>query len=187
MSFAAFLRRVVEKLDACEIPYMATGGVALLAHGEPRFTADADIVIAPGDGAIENFLRIREPDWYVSSEAARDAVRERGMFNVVETTTGWKADLIVRPEDPFAEEAFSHRRPISALGITLVGISPEDLILSKLLWAATTDSERQLRDAFGVVAIQRDALDEGYMRRLARELGVGEILEKLLRDSRPPG
>lgn len=183
MSFATFLRRIVEKLDASGIPYMATGGIALLAHGEPRFTADADIVIAPGAGAIEDFLRMREPDWYVSAEAARDAVRGRGMFNVVETTTAWKADLIVKPEGVFAEEAFTRRRPISALGITLVGISPEDLVLSKLLWAATTDSERQIRDVYGVLAIQGAALDEGYMRRAARGLGVAETLERLLRDS----
>ena len=187
MSFAAFLRRIVEGLDASGIPYMATGGVALLAHGEPRFTADADIVIAPGPDAIEDFLRRREPDWYVSLTAARDAVRERGMFNVVETTTGWKADLIVAPDDAFAVAAFARRRPISALGVTLVGISPEDLVLSKLRWAATTDSERQIRDAFGVLAIHRTDLDEEYLRSTALGLGVSETLERLLRDSRGSG
>jgi hypothetical protein len=183
VSFAAFLRKVVERLDASGIPYMATGGVALLAHGEPRFTADADIVIAPDPDALEDFLRRRDPDWYVSVEAARDALRERGMFNIVETTTGWKADLIVRPEEAIAVEAFSRRRPISALGVTCLGISPEDLILSKLRWAATTDSERQIRDVYGVLAIQGAALDENYMRRAARGLGVAETLERLLRDS----
>lgn len=187
MSFAAFLRKVVERLDASGIPYMATGGVALLAHGEPRFTADADIVIAPDAASLEDFLGRRDPDWYLSVEAARDALRERGMFNVVETTTGWKADLIVSADDAFAMEAFSRRRPISALGVTCLGISPEDLILSKLRWAATTDSERQIRDVYGVLAIQRAALDEDYMRRAARGLGVSETLEKLLADSRRSG
>jgi hypothetical protein len=187
VSFAAFLRKIVERLDAAGIPYMATGGVALLAHGEPRFTADADVVIAPDADALEDFLRHRAPDWYVSVEAAREALRERGMFNIVETTTGWKADLIVKPEDAFAAEAFTRRRPISALGVTFLGISPEDLVLSKLRWAATTDSERQIRDVYGVLAVQRGALDEEYMRRAARELGIAETLEKLLRDTRRSG
>lgn len=184
MSFAAFLRKVVDRLDASGIPYMATGGVALLAHGEPRFTADADIVIAPDIEALDNFLRQADSDWYVSSEAARDALRERGMFNIVETTSGWKADFIVAPDDAFAAMAFARRRPISALGMTLVGISPEDLVLSKLRWASTTDSERQIRDAFGVLAIHRADLDEEYLRSTARGLGVSETLERLLRDSK---
>ncbi|MGA7991169.1 MAG: hypothetical protein WCC53_07050 [Thermoanaerobaculia bacterium] len=186
MTFAAFLRRVIEALDACDVPYMATGGVALLAYGEPRFTADADLVIAPTVASLECFLSRRDADWYVSAEAAREALLERGMFNLVETTTGWKADLIVVPDDAFSAESFSRRRPISALGVTLVGISPEDLVLSKLRWAATTDSERQIRDVFGVLTICGTTLDEKYMRRLARDLGVESTLEKLLRDLRRP-
>ena len=184
MSFAAFLRKIVDGLDASGIPYMATGGVALLAHGEPRFTADADIVIAPDAEALENFLRQADADWYVSSETARDALRERGMFNVVETTTGWKADLIVAPTDEFASLAFSRRRVISALGVSLVGISPEDLIVSKLRWAAAGDSEKQLRDAAGILAVQRGALDEEYLRRAASSAGVRDSVEGLLRESR---
>lgn len=186
MTFAAFLRRVIEALDTCAVPYMATGGVALLAYGEPRFTADADLVIAPTAASLECFLSRREADWYVSAEAAREALRERGMFNLVETTTGWKADLIVAPDDAFSAESFSRRRPISALGVTLVGISPEDLVLSKLRWAATTDSERQIRDAFSVLAIHRADLDEEYLRNAARGLGVSETLERLLRESKGP-
>ncbi len=180
MSFTAFLKKVVEHLDACGIPYMATGGLALLAHGEPRFTADADLVISPTVESLDCFLSRREPDWYVSPDAAKAAVRERGMFNVVETTTAWKADLIVRPEDAFARVSFARRRPISALGLTLVGISPEDLVLSKLRWAAASDSERQLRDAFGVLSVRRGTLDEDYLRRMAHEIGVERTLAELL-------
>ena len=184
MSFATFLRKIVEHLDRSGIPDMATGGVALLAHGEPRFTADADIVITPVAETLEVFLRGREPDWYVSSEAAHDALRDRGMFNVVETTTGWKADLIVMRDEPFDSAAFSRRRAISALGISFYGVSPEDLVLSKLRRAAETHSEKQIQDAFGVLAVQGGALDEEYMRRFAQELGVGDTLENLLQDSR---
>lgn len=150
MSFAEFLRKVVGALDACSVPYMATGGVALLAYGEPRFTADADLLIAPTAESLECFLGRREPDWYVSAEAAHEALRERTMFNLIETSTGWKADLIVMGNEHFATSAFSRRRAISALGITLYGVSPEDLVLSKLRWAAVTDSEKQTRDAKGL-------------------------------------
>ena len=184
MSFADFLRRVVVALDACGVPYMATGGVALLAHGEPRFTADADLLIAPTEASLECFLGRREPDWYVSTEAAHAAFRERAMFNLIETSTGWKADLIVMGDEPFETSALSRRRVISALGITLYGVSPEDLVLSKLRWAATTDSEKQIHDVFGILGVQRGALDEEYQRRFARQLGVERTLEKLRLDAK---
>lgn len=184
MSFASFLQSVVSQLDAAGIPYMATGGVALLAYGEPRFTADADIVIAPSPPTLETFLAKLDRNWYASREAAGEALARTGMFNVVETTTGWKADLIVAPTDEFASLAFSRRRVISALGVSLFGISPEDLIVSKLRWAAAGDSEKQLRDAAGILAVQRGALDEEYLRRAASSAGVRDSVEELLRGSR---
>ena len=33
-------------LNAADIPYYITGGVAAIAHGEPRATIDLDIVIS---------------------------------------------------------------------------------------------------------------------------------------------
>ncbi len=45
----------------------------------------------------------------------------------------------------------------------------------------------QIRDVYGVLAIQRGALDEVYMRRAAGALGVSETLERLLREARRSG
>ena len=55
------------------------------------------------------------------------------MFNVIDTASGWKADLIVRKDRPFSEEANSPPA-IGAgfLGTPLPVVSAEDSILSKL-------------------------------------------------------
>jgi hypothetical protein len=39
------LRRVVETLERLHVPYLATGSIATIFYGEPRFTNDIDIVV----------------------------------------------------------------------------------------------------------------------------------------------
>lgn len=48
----------------------------------------------------------------------------------------------------------------------------EDVLLAKLEWAKRTGSERQLRDAAGLVAVQGATLDRVWVERWAKELGV---------------
>jgi hypothetical protein len=164
---------------------MVSGGVATLAHGEPRFTADADIVIAPSEEQIERFVGLfRASEAYVSREAVSEALRERTMFNIIDSRSGWKADLVLLKSDPFSRTEFERRRPIETLGLRVTGVSPEDLVLSKLSWGKSSPSEKQLRDVAGVLRIQRDALDLEYLRHWAKELGVAETLEALLTKTR---
>ena len=56
----------------------------------------------------------------------------------------------------------------------------EDIILHKLYWDKLTPSERQRGDAAGVFAVQRDQLDQDYLRRWASELGVNPTFNLLL-------
>jgi hypothetical protein len=164
---------------------MVSGGVATLAHGEPRFTADADIVIAPSQEQTERFVALfRASEAYVSREAVSEALRERTMFNIIDTRSGWKADLILLKSDPFSRTEFERRRPIETIDLRVTGVSPEDLVLSKLSWGKNSVSEKQLRDVAGVLRVQRDALDLEYLRRWAKELGVMETLEALLTKTR---
>jgi hypothetical protein len=67
------------------------------------------------------------------------------------------------------------RLHLEADGHTLSVVSPEDLVLFKLLAARPRD----LGDVADVLFIQGQ-LDETYMRRWARELGVSDRLEKAL-------
>jgi hypothetical protein len=57
--------------------------------------------------------------------------------------------------------------------------TPEDVLLAKLEWAKRTGSERQPRDAAGIVAVQGAALDRGWVERWAKELGVEAELARV--------
>jgi hypothetical protein len=58
--------------------------------------------------------------------------------------------------------------------------SPEDTLLHKLVWFRLGGgvSERQWRDASGVLRIQGDSLDSAYLDTWAGRLGVRDLLEK---------
>ena len=105
------------------------------------------------------------------------------MFNVIDLTENWKADLIVRKDLPFSVEEFARRQALPLAGRELPVASAEDVILTKLEWDRITPSDRQLRDALGVAVVQGGRLDVAYLRRWAGEVGVAEKLEALLKEA----
>ncbi|MCH8922312.1 MAG: F0F1 ATP synthase subunit alpha, partial [Planctomycetes bacterium] len=137
------------------IPFMVTGSMASVYFGEPRSTLDIDIVIDPTAGQLDDFLQSLGDDYYVSTETARQALRDRSMFNVIAYKTGWKADLIVRKDRPFSVAELARRQETRLQGVTAFVATAEDVILSKLEWAKQGESERQLRDVAGVIEILR--------------------------------
>jgi hypothetical protein len=67
-----------------------------MVYGEPRFTNDIDIVVRLDERkAREVAAAFVGDDWYVSTEAAVEAVRHHGMFNIIHVPSGLNADLIV--------------------------------------------------------------------------------------------
>jgi len=177
-----FLRRLTECLAECGIPYMVTGSLSSSFHGQPRATNDIDLVIAPSPEQLDAFVRRFGDDYYLSPEAARRALHSRGMFNIIEIQTGWKADLIIQKARAFSQEEFRRRIPVELMGVHLAVATPEDVILSKLEWSGRGESERQYRDALGVALTQGEALDRAYLRRWGTELGVKKLVDRLLEE-----
>ena len=180
MSSGDLLGRVSRALDTAAVPYMVVGSFASTYHGRPRTTQDLDVVIDPTAASLAAFLsQLDEASYYVSQEAARDALERRGMFNVIDLATGWKVDLIVRKARAFSEEEFRRRRPARILDLDVLVATAEDTVLAKLEWAALGESERQLRDVQGVIDVRGDKLDVEYLERWALVLGVSESWQRL--------
>ena len=183
MSQQAFFQAIIELLEKAGIPFMVTGSYGSSHHGMPRTTNDLDVVIDPTAEQLETLCSLLADRFYISAQAARDALQHRFMFNVIDTAGGYKVDFIIRKDRPFSIEEFVRRRPALVHGRTVYVASPEDVILSKLEWSAQTRSERQVQDALNVAIVQWPQLDQGYLRRWASELGVSESLETILQQA----
>jgi hypothetical protein len=173
VSAGDFLARLAALLEAAGIPYMIAGSFASTFHGVARATQDLDVVVDPTSAALDTLLAALDPDvYYVDLDTARDALRRRSQFNVIDMTTGWKADLIIRKARPFSIEELARRQPAELMGTRTYVSTAEDSIIAKLEWAKQSDSTRQLRDVAGIVATRGDALDLEYVERWVSALGL---------------
>ncbi|MGH8705163.1 MAG: hypothetical protein ACREUO_07080 [Burkholderiales bacterium] len=169
------LRDVVARLEGAGIAYMLTGSVAMAVYAEPRMTRDIDIVVELAQGDAPRMVELFSPDYYVSSEAVESAVATRGLFNLFHLARLVKVDLIVRKDDEFQRQEFSRRQRHHLGEFAAWVISKEDLILAKLLWAASTDSEFQLRDVRRLLA---SGVDRAYLDQWSVTIGVDALLRK---------
>ncbi len=153
---------------------MVTGSVAASNYAPPRSTRDLDVVVEVGPEDADRLCDLFEHDFYLDREAVRQALERRGTFNLIHYDLVVKVDFIVRGERDYDAQAFQRRRLI-AVGDRKVSVaSPEDLILSKLVWARESRSELQLRD---VRDLARGAanLDRGYLETWAARLGISDL------------
>lgn len=175
-------RRVLGALDQAGIPYMLTGSFASSYHGAPRATQDIDLVIAPTADQVRSLVRLLpETEYYLDAEAALDAQRRQGQFNVIDFISGWKVDLIILKSRPFSQQEFDRRRVVEFQGMTLAIASAEDVLIAKLEWAKTRESQRQIEDAVGILKIRAGELDVEYIREWVRQLRLTEQWENACR------
>jgi len=179
----AFFTYVISVLESLGIPYMVVGGFAAIFYGEPRLTIDVDIVVDMKSEHIGPFVAAFPiPDYYVSEEVIRDSLQRRYPFNVIQPATGAKVDLVPLPRDPFTRAAFQRRQRLEydKAGNRATFITPEDIILAKLLAFQETESDKHLRDARGVLITQWGKLNLEAIRRRAQATGVLDQLEDIL-------
>jgi hypothetical protein len=177
----AFIRSIVEKLEATHTEYAITGSVASNYWGIPRLTHDVDVVVVLSVGDIPAVLKTFGTDYYVSEDAVRQALANHGMFNVIDTGHALKADLWHVSADPFNQTFLGRRQRVVLFPEVEAWLgSAEDVLLHKLVWNKITPSERQLQDAAGIAAVQAGKLDLAYMRAWAARQGTSDELEAVL-------
>lgn len=177
MSLHHLFKVVREALETSGIPYMVTGSMASSVHGIPRATQDIDVVIEPTREQLAGLMeQFSEPDYDSDRDDAFDALGRRSMFSVIDRRGLWKIDFIVRKQRPFSKKEFDRRQPVEILGVTVYAATPEDVLLAKLEWAKLGESERQIRDAAGIIEVQGERLDVAYVERWAAALDVEDQL-----------
>jgi hypothetical protein len=178
MNVASALGGIVAHLERSAIDYMLVGSFASSFHGSMRSTRDIDLVIEANPDQLRGLVQnLQTAGYYAELDAALDAHRNGSMFNVIDSATGWKIDLIFRKSREFDREEFRRRQPVKLFDIELFVASAEDVIISKLEWAKLGGSQRQIEDVARLLVVHRDALDQNYLHLWIGSLELHEQWE----------
>ena len=103
---------------------------------------------------------------YIDADMMRRALEGRGEFNFIDGATGVKVDFFVIGGRPFDQSQLDRRVAQRILDYRVYFVSPEDLILSKLLWSQLSESAKQREDIKSILKMQKK-LDWKYLQKWA--------------------
>lgn len=156
-----FLKILIHFFDSNKIPYILSGSVAMSTYTVPRFTRGFDFVVHLKLQDVANLMEQFNEGYYCNEESVREAVNKKGMFNIIDHKSGYKADFVILKDEPYRQNEFSRKRLIDFLDMKLYIVSPEDLLLSKLIWIQELQSGVQMEDIKALSLLPE--LDRAYI------------------------
>lgn len=163
------LQKVCNQLDEHEIKYMVSGSIALNIYTIPRLTRDIDIVIELSENRIEEFLLLF-PNSYYDKDTIKEAVKRKGIFNIIDHSTGFKIDFIIRKNTEYHDLEFQRRRRIKEFNTELWVVELNDLIIAKIIWIQQYQSERQIFDIQNLLLNPEKDMD--YIKNWCEKLNL---------------
>lgn len=160
------LRDLREVLDGEGLRWYVFGAQAVVLYGRPRLTADLDVTLeASLEGALDLIPALERGGFEVRAPDPEGLLRSARVLPIAHGTSGLAVDLVVA--GPGLEEEFlAHRRFVDLGGMEVPLISPEDLVVTKILAGRPKD----LEDVRGILREQGEALDLDRSRRFLRLL-----------------
>lgn len=133
---------------------------------------------------VKKLNEILPQKYYRSVDAMIEAVKDSSMANLVDMGSGLKIDLSVLPREPYFDNVLSRRQLFdSGKGYSFWIVTPEDVILMKLLWRKDSRSQKQWDNALAVAQTYGARLDWKYLREWASQLSMSNDLQKLMVDA----
>jgi hypothetical protein len=158
----AFFQKITDVLNESNIPYMLSGSVAMSIYIVPRATRDFDFIIHLEEKNIDRFIQHFQEGYYCDKDSIQDAVKRRSLFNIIDHASGFKADFVVLKNEPFRQEEFNRRKKVDFFDKTIYVVSPEDLLISKVIWIQDFQSAQQMEDIKNIASIEN--LDWTYIK-----------------------
>ncbi|MEG5140457.1 MULTISPECIES: hypothetical protein [unclassified Microcoleus] len=182
---ARLLHPIFETLG---ISYYITGGVAASVYGDPRTTRDLDLVIELiRDNISQLVAALETAGFYCPPGSVEDIQQGRGMvLSVTHMTSVLNADIVLNSQTEFDHSKMARRRleALDEAGVEQFWIaSPEDIILAKLLWWQQSQSQKQWNDVLGILKVQAEHLERGYLTNWAQQLGLIDDLNLAFTES----
>ncbi len=175
-------RTVAELLEALanvmaerDLSWYLFGAQAAIVWGSPRLSADVDVTTTIAPSAMESFIQtMKKHGFHLRVDDSEFVARTR-VLPFVHRRTRMLLDVVLA--GPGLEEEFLQRAILVDIrGTRIPVISPEDLIITKVLAGRPKDIE----DVRGVIHERRASLDETRLRStlrvLEQALGQSDLL-----------
>jgi hypothetical protein len=152
--------------------------MAAAAYSTPRFTRDVDIVVdLPLEKVGEFVERFPRPEFYLDESAVRQAVRDRGQFNIIHNESGVKVDIYIPADSIQKNQITRARRLIDDTGEEANYSPPEELIIMKLRYYMYGQPERHLEDIVNVLYGLGGKVDLDWITAEASDRGLQDPWE----------
>jgi hypothetical protein len=163
-----FFQKIIDVLNKCNIPYMLSGSVAMSLYIVPRATRDFDFIIHLRPDDADEFAKNFTYGYYCDLDSMKDAIENKGMFNIIDHSSGFKADFVILKNSDFRQTEFSRRTQVNFYDKPIFVVTPEDLLLSKLIWIQEYQSPLQIEDIKQLASIA--SIDWEYIGKWTRSL-----------------
>lgn len=170
---------VFTALDAADIPYMLVGSLASNFHGIPRSTRDADFVVELSPGSLPRLETHLPPQLTLDRQGAFEAVTGTMRFLVVLSGSPFVCELFVLSDDAHDRARFARRQSAQVLTHQASVASAEDMIVTKLRWAAGAHRSKDRDDIRHMLAVRGPGLDWAYIDRWALAHGTAPLLAEI--------
>jgi hypothetical protein len=151
--------RLSEAFTRVGIPHAISGALALGAYGFVRATQDVDVlVVVPSTRWPETFALVRELGFSGDDRELIASLRER---YVAQLRSGSAAVEILVPVLPYHRTLVGRAVSLEVAGRQVPFVSPEDLVVLKMLWRRTKD----VADVQALLSAQGSTMDLGYVTR----------------------
>jgi hypothetical protein len=172
------LADAVELLKRHQISYALVGGMAASLRGQPRVTADVDMVILADVSQALSLAGTLEASKFQPLFADVAEVVERSfILPLRHRATSVKLDLALGLSG-FEQQAVARAEALEVAGSTVFVVTAEDLLIMKVLAGRPQDE----KDARAIVTAQERHLDWDYCHAVAKALGeaLGQDLVRSL-------
>jgi len=177
MNIRAIVREIVALLESDIVEYVLVGGVAAMHHGIPRFTKDADFLVAVNDADLEGVLLKLPGAYELDPQAQMELFTGTMRWIVAVRDSEFKAEFFLLGADPHHAEEFRRRQRtwLPLIEIEAWTATAEDIVIQKLRWARNRD----LGDVRDILSVQRDSFDFTYTKSWCDQHGTWARLEEI--------
>ncbi len=110
MNMLNFYIHVVKALEEIGASYMIVGAFGGTIYGITRATHDIDIIVDLHEADFEALSKkFPLPRYYADPEMIKNSVEMGIMFNIIDSSEGYKADLVPLKREPEYQLAFNRR------------------------------------------------------------------------------